>query len=193
MRRSRFLSGASGCLLACAFLALTWVGTAAAQSTTETFAFTGGAQSFRVPENVCEITVDAFGAEGGDGDLDNTVRGEGGLGGEASALLTVTPGESLQVMVGGQGGTGTGGPLAGTVGAGGFYGGGTGGAGVGATAGFPLAAGAEPPTFAAMPRSCSLPAAAVAAEQEGSLPSRVTEGWGVLRDGRREHPVRRHW
>ena len=43
------------------------VGTAAAQPTTQTFSFTGGAQSFTVPENVCQITVDAFGAEGGDG------------------------------------------------------------------------------------------------------------------------------
>lgn len=87
-------------------------GTAGAQPTSQTFSFTDAAQSFTVPENVCQIAVDAFGAEGGDGDLDNTVRGVGGLGGETFGSLSVTPGETLSVTVGGAGGNGTGGPRA---------------------------------------------------------------------------------
>src|SRR6266540_6592135 len=115
MRRTRFVTGASGFLLACGFLGVTGVGTAGAQPTTQTFSFTGGAQSFTAPENVCEITVDAFGAEGGDGDVDSQVFGTGALGGRATATVSVTPGETLQVLVGGAGddapnaGLGTGG------------------------------------------------------------------------------------
>src|SRR5262245_29496595 len=57
-----------------------------------------GSAGFVVPADVCEITVDAIGAEGGG------VTGDGGLGGEAVATVPVTPGESLQVRVGGRGG-----------------------------------------------------------------------------------------
>ena len=64
-----------------------------------TFAFTGSADSFTVPAGVTQITVDAFGAQGGPTQVLGTA---GGLGGEATATIAVTPGEVLQVNVGGQ-------------------------------------------------------------------------------------------
>lgn len=62
-------------------------------TTTTTFNFTGAMQSFTVPVGVTSITVDAQGAQGG---------GNGGLGGRAVATIPVTPGEVLQVWVGGR-------------------------------------------------------------------------------------------
>jgi len=147
-----------------------WLLTAApatAAPQTQQFDFTGAAQEFVVPANVCQVTIDAFGAEGGDGES-NDPGGFGGLGGRATATLTVTPGETLQVNVGGAGGDGTGGSTAaagaegpgrsvhagvmgGTPGAGGFNGGAE---GVAPAVTIPAAAAEECPTCAkAAPRS----------------------------------------
>ena len=68
---------------------------------TETFEFTGAGQSFAVPANVCQVTVDAHGAQGGAGAEGIHI---GGLGGRATASFAVTPGETLGVFVGGAGG-----------------------------------------------------------------------------------------
>ncbi len=62
------------------------------------FDFTGGVQSFTVPENVTEITVEAYGAQGG-----GNGAAQGGLGGSATATIPVTPLEVLNVYVGGAG------------------------------------------------------------------------------------------
>ncbi|MDO8998957.1 MAG: T9SS type A sorting domain-containing protein [Bacteroidota bacterium] len=80
---------------------------------TQTFNYTGAVQNFTVPVGVTSITVDASGAQGNANTLNN---GVGGLGGRVLATLTVTPGEVLQVRVGG------GGSVTAT---GGFNGGGT--------------------------------------------------------------------
>jgi hypothetical protein len=99
---------------------------------TKTFAYTGAAQAFAVPICITSITVDAYGAEGGASAYSQST---GGKGGRVQAVLTVTPGKSLQVVVGGKPGgqnggyngggvgtlTGTGWPPL-------FYGGGGGGA-----------------------------------------------------------------
>ena len=85
----------------------------------ETFPFTGGQQTFPVPVGVTSIQIEAYGAEGGDG------NSEGGDGGSVTATVNVTPGESLAVFVGGQGGT----PTAG------FNGGASGGDGLSASDG----------------------------------------------------------
>lgn len=61
----------------------------------QTFAYTGGAQTFTVPDGVCQLTVDAYGAQGG--------GPAGGLGGQVTATITVTPGETLNIYVGQQG------------------------------------------------------------------------------------------
>jgi hypothetical protein len=93
---------------------------ASAGAVTQTFNFTGAAQTFTVPAGVTQVTVDAFGAQGGQAQ-DGTA---GGLGGEAMATIAVTPGEVLQVNVGGQPATGNPAP-------GGFNGGGPSGTATG--------------------------------------------------------------
>ena len=66
----------------------------------QTFAFTGAAQTWTVPSCVSEITIEAWGASGG-----NAVVGfgMGGRGGYATGTLTVTPGDTFYVYVGGVG------------------------------------------------------------------------------------------
>ncbi|MEQ1675330.1 MAG: PKD-like domain-containing protein [Chitinophagaceae bacterium] len=86
------------------------------------FNFTGGVQTWTVPAGVTSVTIDAYGAEGGNGAQGNssggpTLGGVGGRGSRASGTLAVTPGQVLNIFVGGSGGT----PTAG------FNGGGTGG------------------------------------------------------------------
>jgi hypothetical protein len=61
-----------------------------------TFKFTGQYQTWRVPKNVHSIHVVAFGGAG-----DGT--GGAGLGGRATAILPVQPGEKLTIVVGGNG------------------------------------------------------------------------------------------
>jgi len=82
-----------------------------------TFAFADAAQTYTVPAGVTQITVLLSGAQDGSGSKGNA----GGLGGQATATIAVTPGETLQVNVGGQGGDGNGGG-----GSAGFNGGGVG-------------------------------------------------------------------
>ena len=60
-----------------------------------TFNYTGGQQSFQVPNGCESITVDAYGGKGG--------CGEGGDGGRAKGIVPVTSGETVYVFVGGQG------------------------------------------------------------------------------------------
>src|SRR6266511_1829169 len=85
---------------------------------------TVGTHSFVVPAGVTLIGVDAYGAEGGPGADNmfcNPEFGVGGKGGRATTTLAVTPGETLQINVGGAGNDGDDG------GEGGSNGGGTGG------------------------------------------------------------------
>jgi hypothetical protein len=63
------------------------------------FSFTGAPESFTVPAGVTDVTIDAAGAQGGAGDT----RAPGGLGARLGADFTVTPGETLYVVVGGEG------------------------------------------------------------------------------------------
>jgi len=104
---------------------ITWLagaGTAAAAPVT--FSFTGVEQDFQVPAGVCQVTIDALGAEGGSvqasaeadvagsasssdpasSDVRSTAPGRGG---EAVTTINVVPSTTLRVFVGGQGGTGT--------------------------------------------------------------------------------------
>src|SRR4051794_41000802 len=118
-----------GALTVAAATGLTWVALvgapATAEPTTRGFAYTGDSQSFVVPAGVCSVTVDVFGAEGGANSATNSLGGSlPGLGGEATATLAVNAGDTLTVIVGGQGGPGTNGS---GPGAGGFGGGGAGG------------------------------------------------------------------
>ena len=95
-----------------------------------TFTFTGAAQSWTVPDGVTQATFDVYGAQGG-----NEAGGNGrfgGRGGRASATIAVTPGETLQVNVGGRGSNGVVGEVCSNVpgGTGGFNGGAAGGSGL---------------------------------------------------------------
>ena len=80
-----------------------------------------GTYAFKVPKDVNSIIVDVFGAQGGMG----RIGGSGGLGGRTVSELQVTPGDTLQINVGGRGGDASSNLTDG--GAGGFNGGATGG------------------------------------------------------------------
>src|SRR5689334_15008172 len=66
--------------------------TQAGTTVTCVFSYTGAAQTFTVPAGIMQATFDVYGAQGG-----------GGLGGRSTAALAVTPGQTFQVIVGGQG------------------------------------------------------------------------------------------
>ncbi|MGB8908995.1 MAG: hypothetical protein WCC84_09630 [Candidatus Cybelea sp.] len=80
----------------------------------QTFNYTGHKQTFVVPTGVTNIAVTASGASGGVPYPDSTA----GTGGLVRAEISVTPGERLEIYVGGSGAGG---------GAGGYNGGGDGG------------------------------------------------------------------
>lgn len=68
----------------------------------QTFPYTGAPQLYVVPPGVTSIQVVVSGAQG-----DSPAGGGvGGLGGMVEATIAVTPGESLQIMVGGSGSSG---------------------------------------------------------------------------------------
>lgn len=92
-------------------------------TTTTTFNYTGALQSFVVPPGVTAVTTDGYGAAAWNG-------GTQGRGGRLQGVLAVTPGQTLYISIGGQGGT-PGGAGGGNPGLGGFNGGGDGGASTG--------------------------------------------------------------
>ncbi len=106
MKRN-YLKWSKTFLLTTAFLA----GIGSAQSQTTTFNFTGAMQTFTVPCGVDTLFVQAWGAQGGSGATGGgaVAGGSGGLGGYAEGFLVVTPGDVLNIFVGGQGATPTGG------------------------------------------------------------------------------------
>lgn len=129
-------------------LAATVSSSSAGANPSQVFTFTGAAQTFVVPDGICELDVNAVGASGGaGGDFGDFSRpanstygdnagdvsaeqapGPPGLGGETQSTITVTPGETLTIMVGGAGAD----DIFSTIGGnGGFNGGGHGGAGEG--------------------------------------------------------------
>ena len=99
-----------------------------ARAETQTFSYTGAVQSFTVPAGVTKLQVTA---DGGNGRATRWFQGEeDSVGGRVTATLSVTPGDELDIYVGGAGGDGTGG----FNGGGGVPGGdGTAGGGGGAT------------------------------------------------------------
>jgi len=100
--------------------------------TTVAFNYTGAQQSWTVPAGVTNITIEAWGAQGGDsGICGGTVDFDGGLGGSATGNLAVSPGQVIYVFVGGKPLTNVNGYSAGGFNGGGSsgqYGGGGGGA-----------------------------------------------------------------
>lgn len=94
---------------------------------TITFAFTGDYYAWTVPSGTSSLTVDAKGAKGGKG-MNSGSTATPGNGGRVQATLSVTPGSSLYLYVGGQGSSAT---TSGSTGTGGWNGGGRGGVGNG--------------------------------------------------------------
>ncbi len=109
---------------------------APASALTETFNFTGAAQTWTVPPGVGEANFDLLGAQGGGGGPPN--RFPPGLGGEVTATIAVTPDSPIQVNVGGRPRSGPndypGGFNGGGSGSGGFGGGGASDIRIGGTA-----------------------------------------------------------
>ncbi|TND08681.1 MAG: cell wall associated biofilm protein [Bacteroidetes bacterium] len=101
------------------FLGLLPLSVVTADAQTATFNFTGSMQTFTVPCGVDTVFVQSWGAQGGSGATggNSASGGSGGLGGYAEGWLLVTPAQTLNIFVGGQGAT----PTAG------FNGGGNGG------------------------------------------------------------------
>jgi len=99
-------------------MAMLWAATAAQAitPTIQTFTYTGTEQTFTVPGGVSSIQVIAIGARGGE------ASGAGGEAAEVRGSVTVTPGQTLYIEVGGKGANAPGG-------AGGFNGGAGGGGG----------------------------------------------------------------
>ena len=93
--------------------------------TSSYYAFTGAMSTYNVPVGCTQLAITAAGAQGGGNDNYNTYFAGGGLGGQVTATVTVTAGATLDVFVGGQGGTNLPGSVAAA--AGGWNGGGTGG------------------------------------------------------------------
>ena len=70
-------------------------------SNAQTFNYTGGFQTYTVPANTFGLCFQVFGGQGR-GNANN--RNLGGLGGEVTGTLAVTPGQVLRIYVGGGGG-----------------------------------------------------------------------------------------
>ncbi|MDH6255846.1 Ig domain-containing protein [Aurantimicrobium minutum] len=69
-----------------------------AQAAPQTFVYTGAPQLYVVPEGITSISVEVRGAQGG-----NAGNSNGGRGATVTATIAVTPGESIQINVGGSG------------------------------------------------------------------------------------------
>lgn len=93
--------------------------TASAQSHSTSYNYTGGIQTFTVPCGVDTVFIQSWGAQGANGATGGgpSAGGTGALGGYAEGWLLVSPGDVLNVFVGGMG----------TGAMGGFNGGGNGG------------------------------------------------------------------
>ena len=77
----------------------TYYAEAVTEETSVTYSYTGGVQTFTVPNGVTSIDIDAYGAQGG-----NTYGTTGpGLGGRVQGTMNVSPGQVLEIYVGGAG------------------------------------------------------------------------------------------
>lgn len=90
-------------VLAVLVVGVVWTGTAGASVTT--FSYTGGEQTYTVPPGVRSVSISAVGAPGG-GPRTGAAPGRGAL---VSGIVSVTPGQTVYVEVGGIGGDPAGG------------------------------------------------------------------------------------
>jgi hypothetical protein len=117
------------------------LGVNAFAQTRDSLGYTGAVQNWVVPACITSITIDVYGAQGTKGGGPScrnfpsaTAGGAGGLGGEATGTLTVAPGDTIHVYVGGQGGWNGGGDTGTGYGLEGGFGGGATDARFGGTA-----------------------------------------------------------
>jgi hypothetical protein len=95
---------------------------------TVAFGFTGGVQTYQVPAGVTKLAITIVGGGGGGGGNDGLAGATGGTGGKVVLpAVAVTPGATLQVVVGGGGKAGVGCNTASGGGGATFMGGGSGG------------------------------------------------------------------
>jgi hypothetical protein len=80
---------------------LLFLASSAYSQTTECFSYDGSIQTWTVPDRVNSITVEAWGAQGGNSTWGATVSG--GLGAYMQGTFSVSPGDVLRILVGGQG------------------------------------------------------------------------------------------
>ncbi|MGE5041619.1 MAG: InlB B-repeat-containing protein [Candidatus Levyibacteriota bacterium] len=74
---------------------------------TANFSYTGGMQTWVVPSGVTSVTLETWGAQGGQGYGTSYSGQTGGLGGYAKGNLAVSPGQTLYIYVGGAGQNGS--------------------------------------------------------------------------------------
>jgi hypothetical protein len=116
----KLLTAVLGFLFATAGSLVVLASPAAAETVTIQFAYTGAVQQWVVPPEITLVAVELFGGQGGTGSHPDGPDFIGGTGGRTVSFVAVTPGETLRILVGGQGKSGAEG------GAGGFNGGGNG-------------------------------------------------------------------
>lgn len=68
---------------------------------TATFSYTGGVQTFTVPQGITSLNITCYGASGASGV--GAGAGTGGLGAMSTGNLAVTPGQTINIFVGGAG------------------------------------------------------------------------------------------
>lgn len=90
-------SGTAGCSSASRASVSVTVNACGYTPGSQTFNYTGGAQSWNVPCGVTSVIIDAYGAQGGDN------AATGGRGGRLQASVPVSPGQVLNIYVGGAG------------------------------------------------------------------------------------------
>jgi uncharacterized protein YjdB len=105
------------------FLGAILLGSSLSAGAQVTFNFTGSMQTYTVPAGVTSVSIDAKGGCGGGAYVSSATTGPVSLGGRVVCTLTVTPGDVLQIRVGG----GAMLPSNGSYNPGGFNGGGVGG------------------------------------------------------------------
>lgn len=74
-----------------------------AQTITQTFNYTGSMQTFTVPSCVSQVTIETVGASGGSVSI--ACSATGGKGARMIGTFSVTTGQVLSILVGGQGQT----------------------------------------------------------------------------------------
>ena len=87
------------------------------------FDYTGSEQSYTIPAGVSKVQLEVWGAQGGNASVEGSYMGAGGAGGYSKGLYSVSEGNTLYVVVGGQGTSSTSITSSGTL-QGGYNGGG---------------------------------------------------------------------